>query len=393
VESQGPVDKTLLSLISRPLQTGVISHPLSPTFATALFPQLTFYSQCVDGVGFHPSSLSSFTQLQQLYIDTRRYDASILLHFSPAFTCLHSLKLHALLSVGHLDAIYGLPALTSLDLSACTVLGGNIALHNMPLVSLLQPASATAGMGRLRTLLCPLGEQRVADIVALVRAQKEAAVLEYLRCDDSPLSDQCCVDLLSLPSLTALEIHSHNIRWDQPPFAALASANSPPPSPSLQRLRFVADHDLRDPPQPPAAVIESMTSFLARFRQLHVLDFTMPSSLPLTDVLPQLLQLSALRRLTIARNKSGAAARSDEEFPGDCAAILPHNQPAFPHLHSFTCRRVLHMDEAVLAAMLSQMPLLRVLQLSDIPLMGAGAVLAAAAFCPQVRSNTALTAC
>ena len=386
VENDGAISNTLLALVSCPPQTSTISHALSPLPTTALFPNLTFYSQRVDGVGFHPSSLSSFTHLQQMYIDTRRYDASIRFQLSPSFTRLHSLKLHALLSAAQLDAIYGLPALTSLDLAGCTVLGGDIALHNMPLVSLLEPTSATAVMGRLRTLLCPLGEQRVADIVAIATAQQQTAVLEYLRCDDSPLSEHCILDLLALPSLTALEIHTHNIRWEQPPFAALASSTSPPPSPSLQRLRFVADHDLRDRPQPPLAVIQSMSSFLLRFTHLHVLDCTLPSSVALTDVLSRLLQLSALRRLTIARNKSGAAQRNESIHPFDLTSAIQRSESAFPLLHSFTCRRLMHMDESVLTVLLSNMPLLRVLHVSESPWIGSGAVLAASVFCSQLRS-------
>ena len=317
----------------------------------------------------------------------------IVLQLSPSFTHLHSLKLHALLSRAHLDALYELPALTSLDLAGCTVLGGDIALHNMPLVSLLEPVAAGAVIGKLHTLLCPLGEQRVTDIVAIVKAQKEA-VLAYLRCDDSPLSEQCIVDLLALPSLTALEIHSHNIRWEQPPFAALASSTSPRPSRSLQRLRFVADHDLRDRAQDSLDVIDSMSSFLSRFQHLHVLDFTLPSSIAFTDVLLQLLQLNALRRLSMARNKSGANAghRSSADDVFDFGGILERSQSAFPHLHSLTCRRVMDMDESALMVLLSGMPALRVLQVSESSLVGAGAVLAAAAFCPQLRS-IALIAC
>ena len=392
VEVEGAADKTLLSVLNRPPQSSAMSHPLSPAFGTALFPQLTFYSQRVDGIGFQPSSLSSFSQLQQLYVDTRRYDAAIVHQLSSSFNRLHSMKLHALLSAVHLEAIYSLPALTSLDLAGCTVLGGDIALHDMPLISLLEPAAAEAGITRLRALLCPLGEQRVADIIALVRAQKETAVLEYLRCDDSPLSDQCMVDLLALPSLTALEIHSHNIRWEQPPFAALASSSSPPPSPSLQRLRFVADHDLRDPPQLPLVVIGCMSSFLARFRHLHVLDITLPSAISLTDVLSPLLQLSELRRLCIARNRSGAGQRGETDDPAEIAGFLQRSEPAFPFLHSLTCRRIMHMDESVLIVLLAHMPQLHVLLVSESPWVGAGAVLAASAFCPQLRS-IALLAC
>ena len=392
VESEGASDKTLLSLLNRPSQAVAVSHPLSPMPGTApcLFPQLAFYSQRVDGVGFHQSALSSFSQLQRLYVDTRQYDASIVLHFSPSFARLHSVKLHALLSVVHLEALYGLPALTALDLAGCTVLRGDIALHNMPLVSLLEPASATAVIGRLRTLLCPLGEQRVADIVATVRAAKEAAVLEYLRCDDSPLPEQCIVDLLALPSLTALEIHSHNIRWEQPPFASLASSTSPAPSSSLQKLRFVADHDHGEPAHPAPNIDELMSSFLARFNMLHVLDLTLPSALALRDVLPVIAQLSALRRLSIARNKSGAGqvhGVSDNPLV-ELAGIVQRSQPAFPFLHSLSCHRVTQLEEKALIVLLSHMPMLRVLRVSESSYVGACAVLAASAFCPQLRSMT-----
>ena len=399
VSSDNVVDKSLVALTSRPLlHSTAIPHPLSLQAGTAsLFPNITFYSQRVDGIGFHPSSLSSFTHLQQLYVDTRLYDASIVLQLSAVYGSLHSVKLHALLSVAHLEAIYALPALTSLDLAGCTVLGGDIAIHTMPLVSLMQPPTAASAIGRLRALLCPLGEQRVADIVAVAKAQQHTASLEYLRCDDSPLTEQCIVDLLTLPSLTALEIQSHNIRWEQPPFATLASSTSPLPSPSLRRLRFVADHDLRDRPQTPQAIFDSMTSFLWRFRQLHVLDFTLPSSLPLTHILQQLMHLHALHRLTITRNKSGAGQRLTTthdpfDLDGDLTVLGGGGQLAFPNLHTFVCRRVVDMDESALMLMLSQMPALEVLRVLESPLMGSGAVLACSAFCSQLRSM-AVIAC
>ena len=392
VESDGAVDKALLSLFNRPPQQATaIPHPLSPIPfpGTSLFPSLTFYSQRINGLGFHPSALSLFTCLAQLYVDTRRYDASIGLQFTALFSVLESVKLHALLSSVHLEAIYGLPALTSLDLAGCTVLGGDVALHNMPLVSLLQPPSATACIGRLRTLLCPLGEQRVADIVAIAR---QGAVLEYLRCDDSPLTNDCIDGLLALPSLTALEVQSHNIRWDHPPFSGLASFTSPPPSASLRGLRFVADHDQqRDRPQlSQSAVLGLMGGLLARFSHLQVMELTLPSTLPLAELVPPLLQMVALRRLSLARTRSGliSAAADPFELASWRAAGIGHSDrpAAFPVLHTLVCRRLHDLSECVLMVMMSQMPALSVLRVMQSPGVGSGGVLACMEFCPLLRS-------
>ena len=393
VERESAAEPALLSLLTRPPQLGAPSHPLSPIPSALLFQQLRFYSQRVDGVGFLPSSLCSFASLEQVYVDTRRYDAGIVLHFSASYTRLHSLKLHALLGASHLEAIYQLPALTSLDLSSCTVLAGPVALHNMPLLSLLDaaPPAAAATIGRLRTLLCPLGEQRVADIVAIVSAQKDKAVLEYIRCDDASLSEQCVLGILAIPTLTALEIHSHNVRWTQPPFAALASPDSPPPSPALQRLRFIADHDIRHPHDLLTAETQFVSSFLARFAQLHVLELSLPSYVALDDVLTPLLQLSALRRLTVTRIRSGAGRRPEVDNPMLLADIRQRSQPAFPFLHSFTCRRI-DLAETTLMLLLAHMPLLRALHVLESPSVTPCLLLAAASFCPQLRS-VALVGC
>ena len=215
-----------------------------------LFPELLLYSQQVTGKGFDsPSFLSHHQHLQQLQVDTGRYSVDITFAFSPLLTALHTVKLRALLTLSHVNAILSLPALLHLDLTGSSVINAADGQDIFPSESLTSSPLAACALPRLHTLCLPVGEQLLSSVCSLLSASSPPR-LRFLRIDESPVSDDCVSSLLALPSLTALELHTHTVQWSRAPWLALADVAALPSSSSLRHLRFLGDHEARTPMLP-----------------------------------------------------------------------------------------------------------------------------------------------
>ena len=353
----------LLSAVQSLSFTALTAVEPEPSFSgtvAPLFPDLQFYSQQVTGRGFPcPSFISHYQRLQQLQLDTGCYSVDITFALSPSLTALHSVKLRALLTLSHVDAILSLPALQHLDLTGSSVINAAGGQDIFPSDSLTASPLAASALPRLHTLCLPVGEQLLSAICKLVSSSSPPC-LRYLRIDESPVSDACVRSLLALPSLTALELHRHTVQWSSAPWQTLADSEAPPPSSSLRHLRFRGDHEAPTPVLPHAALLASMQGCLSRFQHLSSLDMSLPAQLRVSEIFSALLAMPGLQSLTLSRRSSNLAAGWPAPEP-PClhpASPLPSAWPCLPLLRRLSLSDLDDAAEDEVLLLLSQAPAL-----------------------------------